>query len=221
MYTQSVFLDKDGTLVENVPYNVEPEKIRLTKGAADGLKLLHNAGFKLIVVSNQAGVAHGHFQEQALESVELRLRELLSEAGIPLAGFYYCPHHPDGLVVRYAINCFCRKPSPGLLFRAAREHQLNLFDSWIVGDILDDVEAGRRADCRTVLIDNGNETLWRRTPQRRAHVTVRNLAEAAEAILALEANPRQTGLQPSPVTTRNIPLHITPVVPAKARAAAK
>lgn len=187
MLPKSVFLDKDGTLVENVPYNVDPELIRLSDGALEGLSKLHEAGFRLIIVSNQAGVAHGKFKEDELQKVEAHLQKLLSEANIPLAGFYYCPHHPDGKVASYSISCFCRKPNPGLLFRAAREHNLNLAGSWIVGDILHDIEAGRRADCRTILIDNGNETEWRLSPLRQPHAKVTNLAEAAQVILDANA----------------------------------
>ena len=99
-----------------------------------------------------------------------------------LDGFYYCPHHPDGIVPRYAVACDCRKPEPGLIHPAAREHDLALGESWFIGDILDDVEAGRRAGCRTVLIDNGNETEWKRSPLRRPDLVARDLAEAAQFI---------------------------------------
>jgi D-glycero-D-manno-heptose 1,7-bisphosphate phosphatase len=180
--SRAVFLDKDGTLVENVPYNVDPKKIQLTTGAIEGLKLLHSAGYILIVVSNQSGVARGLFKEGALTEVENHLRVVLQEAGIPLAGFYYCPHHPDGRLRNYSINCMCRKPRPGMLFTAAREHKINLASSWIIGDILDDIEAGRRAECNTVLLDNGNETEWTLTPYRRPHYTAPNLLEAARLI---------------------------------------
>jgi D-glycero-D-manno-heptose 1,7-bisphosphate phosphatase len=186
MLPKSVFLDKDGTLIENVPYNVDPAFIRLSDGAIEGLSKLHAAGFRLIVVSNQAGVAHGKFKEDELQNVETHLRKLLKKTNIPLAGFYYCPHHPDGRIAQYSIPCFCRKPNPGLLFQAARDHNLNLAGSWIVGDILHDIEAGRRADCRTVLIDNGNETEWRLSPLRQPHAKVSNLSEAADVILAGE-----------------------------------
>jgi D-glycero-D-manno-heptose 1,7-bisphosphate phosphatase len=184
MLPKSVFLDKDGTLIENVPYNVDSALIRLTDGALESLSKLHAAGFRLIIVSNQAGVAHGKFKEDELQKVEAHLGQLLAEAGIPLSGFYYCPHHPDGKVAAYSVSCFCRKPNPGLLFQAAREHNLNLAGSWIIGDILHDIEAGRRADCRTILIDNGNETEWRLSPLRQPHATVPNLIEAANVILA-------------------------------------
>jgi histidinol-phosphate phosphatase family protein len=182
-----VFLDKDGTLVENVPYNVDPSRVRLSRGAAEGLAALHAAGYGLAVVSNQSGVARGYFPESALAGVRRRLEELLAEAGVPLAGFYWCPHHPEGSVADYAVACDCRKPAPGLVRRAAAALGADPGASWVVGDILDDVEAGRRAGCRTVLIDNGGETAWAPGTERRPHVTAADLADAARRILAEDA----------------------------------
>jgi histidinol-phosphate phosphatase family protein len=182
--TRAVFLDKDGTLVEDISYNVDPKKIRLTRGAVEGLKALHANGYRLIVVSNQSGVARGLFPESALAAVERSLRRQLAAFGVPLAGFFYCPHHPEGSVARYAVACRCRKPAPGMLRRAAAQLGIDLAESWMIGDILDDIEAGRRADCRTVLIDNGNETEWRRGSRRRPDHVATDLAEAARLILA-------------------------------------
>jgi histidinol-phosphate phosphatase family protein len=182
-----VFLDKDGTLVEDVPYNVDPARVRLGPGAADGLAALHAAGYRLVVVSNQSGVARGLFPEAALRGVEDRLRELLKEIGVPLAGFYYCPHHPNGMVAEYARPCDCRKPAPGLLRRAAAELGLDLGRAWMVGHILDDVQAGRAAGCRTVLLDNGHETEWVRSPDREPDAMVPDLAAAARVILTSAA----------------------------------
>ncbi len=189
MNQRAVFLDKDGTLVEDVPYNADPARIRLSPGCAAGLRALSAAGFRLVVISNQSGVARGFFPEAALAAVEERLRELLAALGVPLAGFYYCPHHPEGSVPAYRRRCGCRKPEPGLLRRAAAIHRLDLAGSWIVGDILDDVEAGRRAGCRTVLIDNGNETEWAVTPGRQPHHRAASIDEAARIILAGDAPP--------------------------------
>jgi histidinol-phosphate phosphatase family protein len=181
----AVFLDKDGTLVEDVPFNVDPDRMRLTPGVGEGLALLHEAGYQLIVVSNQSGVARGLFTERALAMVERRLRELVAEeGGVPLAGFYYCPHHPHGVVAEYAVDCRCRKPRPGLITRAAREHRIDLGGSWMVGDILDDVEAGRRAGCWTLLVDNGHETEWDLSCRRRPHRAAPDLAGAAHVIAA-------------------------------------
>jgi ribonucleoside-diphosphate reductase alpha chain len=100
---------------------------------------------------------------------------------VPLAGFYYCPHHPHGSVPAYAVTCDCRKPRPGLILRAAREQGVDPARSWLVGDILDDVEAGRAAGCRTVLLDNGHETEWVLSPARRPDGVAADLAEAAGA----------------------------------------
>lgn len=182
MASRAVLLDKDGTLVEDVPYNVDPGRIRLAAGAADALPRLHAAGYGLIVVTNQSGVARGYFAEAALEVVERCLRELLAEVGVPLAGFYYCPHHPDGSDPTYAVVCECRKPEPGLIARAADDLGIDLARSWFVGDILNDVEAGRRAGCKTILVDNGSETEWVLNMWRRPDYVVADLAEAARAI---------------------------------------
>jgi D,D-heptose 1,7-bisphosphate phosphatase len=179
----AIFLDKDGTVVRDVPYNADPTLIELAPGAVEGLRALSAAGYGLIVISNQSGVAHGYFAEPALDGVERRLQELLSEHGIRLDAFYYCPHHPNAAIERYRQVCECRKPAPGLVLRAASEHRIDLARSWFIGDILTDVEAGRRAGCRTALIDNGNETLWHFSPDRMPDVFAADLADAATMIL--------------------------------------
>lgn len=172
----AIFLDKDGTILEDVPYNVDPELMRFAPGAADGLFRLSLLQAPLVVVSNQCGVAEGRFAEAALERVGARLRALFAACGAELAGFYWCPH------ARAPAACDCRKPAPGLLQRAAAELKLDLPRSWMIGDILDDVEAGRRAGCRTVLIDNGNETEWRNGAEREPHFVAHDLADAAECV---------------------------------------
>lgn len=179
----AVFLDKDGTILENVPYNVDPAKMRFSDKTPDGLRLLTQAGYRLFVISNQSGVARGLFPEEALLTVREQLEVMLRTEGIPLDDFYYCPHHPHGTVKAYSRNCFCRKPNPGLLLRAAREHHLDLASSWFIGDTLDDMECGRKALCSTVLIDNGNET--ERQPElfRSPHFTASNLLEAGQIVL--------------------------------------
>jgi histidinol-phosphate phosphatase family protein len=189
----AAFFDKDGTLVENVPYNADPEKIRLAPGALEAARMLRRAGFALVVVSNQSGVARGYFPERALETVRRRISELLAGAGAQLDGFYYCPHLPDAAVLAYARACDCRKPAPGLIERAADDLGLDLERSWLIGDILDDVEAGRRAGCRTALIDNGNETEWRRTVMRTPDIVVPTLDAAARAIVAMLEPQRPPG----------------------------
>ncbi|MCC6492071.1 MAG: HAD family hydrolase [Pirellulales bacterium] len=178
----AVFLDKDGTLVDDVPYNVEPARIVLAPGAA-ALARLVDAGFLLVVVSNQSGVARGYFSETALPAVEQRLRRLLGEFGVPLAGFYYCPHLPAGRIARFSVECQCRKPKPGLLLTAARDLRIDLTRSWMIGDILDDVEAAHVAGCRAVLLLNGGETRWVTSGRRLPDAAARDLAGAVTRIL--------------------------------------
>ena len=188
---RAVFLDKDGTLIEDVPYNVDPARIRLAACAPQGLRRLHEAGYLIVVVSNQSGVARGLFPERGLRGVEARLRELLAEHDVPLAGFYYCPHHPEGVVAQYAVECDCRKPAPGMILRAARDLHLDLARSWFIGDILNDVEAGRRAGCRTILLDNGNETEWELSRERLPDCVVSDIRDAAGVILSSRAAPNR------------------------------
>ncbi|UBF26524.1 HAD family hydrolase [Kovacikia minuta CCNUW1] len=178
---RAIFLDKDGTLIEDVPYNVDPDQMRLTVGV-ESLRQLHESGYLLIIISNQSGVARGYFPEAALEPVKQRSRELLAQFDIPLTDFYFCPHHPEGMVGKYAIDCHCRKPKPGLLLQAAHDYTIDLSQSWFIGDILNDVEAGRRAGCQTILLDNGNETEWIFSPDRIPHHVATDLSEAVDVI---------------------------------------
>jgi D-glycero-D-manno-heptose 1,7-bisphosphate phosphatase len=180
----AVFLDKDGTLVENVPYNADPARIALRPGASEALRLLAGLGYELVVVSNQPGVAHGRFAWDALRGVEEHLVRAFRGQGFHLTGFQWCPHDPEGRVPEYSFACTCRKPKPGMLHAAAAEHGLDLERSWMVGDILDDVEAGHRAGCRSVLVDVGNETEWKRGLLRLPDFTVPDLLSAAAVIQA-------------------------------------
>lgn len=183
---RAVFIDKDGTLVENVPYNVDPAKLRLTPHALEGLALLQRHGYRLIVVTNQPGLAYGMFSRGELAQLQHALFAMCAEGGVELADFYACPHAPPPEKIG-AAGCLCRKPAPGLLRQAAITHRIDLERSWMVGDILDDVEAGRRAGCRSVLLDVGHETIWRLSPLRTPHGRVADLLEAARFIVEADA----------------------------------
>jgi histidinol phosphatase-like enzyme len=123
--------------------------------------------------------------------VEQRLAELFIENGARLSGFYCCSHHPEGTVPELSVECECRKPRPGLLLQAAADHAVDLSRSWMIGDILDDIEAGKRAGCRTILVDNGHETQWLCMPRalRTPDVIVADLDSAAQAVVDLAAGP--------------------------------
>ena len=193
----AVFIDKDGTLVDDVPFNTDPARIRLASAAASALRLLREQGYRLFVVSNQPGIARGLLSEAQLHRAFAHILCLLSPDTGPahplLDGFYYCPHSPPSTADQHhnlTSACCCRKPAPGLLLRAAREHHLQLTKSWMIGDILDDIEAGHRAGCRSVLINNGNETLWQPGRLRTPDGIVSGLYEAAQMIVQTAAAER-------------------------------
>jgi len=162
MSHRSLFLDRDGTLVESRHYPSHPEQLVLYPGVIWELRRLQAAGFRLVLVTNQSGLAHGYFDQGQLDRMHEHLATQLRRGTVVLDGVYVCPHHPEGTVPELAIACDCRKPHPGMLIRAASDLDLDLARSWFVGDILDDVEAGNRAGCRTVLVDLGTE----RSPER-------------------------------------------------------
>ncbi len=185
---KAVFLDKDGTVVRNIPHNSDPERIELLPGVLEGISMLQRAGYQIHIVTNQPGVALGHFPLEDLSKVEARLRELLSEGGVDLHAFHFCPHHPEGRVEAYATHCECRKPRPGMILKAAEQYDIDLESSWFIGDILDDVEAGRRAGCKTVLISNGNETEWEYSENRVPDLVHADVFGAAFAVTASTLN---------------------------------
>jgi D,D-heptose 1,7-bisphosphate phosphatase len=151
----AVFLDRDGTLVAEVPYLHEPDKVVLVDDAIPALRRLAAAGFALVVVSNQAGVARGYYPEQAVAAVHQRLEALLAAGGVALDGIFYCPHHPDGSVPGYARACRCRKPAPGMLETAAASLRLDLPASWMIGNHPSDVGAARAAGVRPLYVATG------------------------------------------------------------------
>ena len=151
----AVFLDRDGTINEEVGYLDRLEKLRLIPGAAEAIRLINESGMKTVVVTNQSGVARGFFTEAFVDEVHTHLREMLREEGASLDGFYFCPHHPTEGRGRYLRSCNCRKPSPGLLLRAAEELHLDPARSYMVGDTLKDIEAGARAGVQGILVRTG------------------------------------------------------------------
>ncbi len=178
----AVFLDKDGTLVENRPHDPDVSKIVLTRGAGTALRSLSRRDYALLLVSNQQGIGRGLLTEDDLHRARARIAELLSAEGVILDGFYWCAHWPWSSSAHYAFACSCRKPAPGMLLRAASEHDIDLAASWMIGDILDDIEAGHRAGCRAVLINNGNETEWTPGSMRVPDAMVTRFDEAAVLI---------------------------------------
>jgi D-glycero-D-manno-heptose 1,7-bisphosphate phosphatase len=151
----AVFLDRDGTINEEVGYLDRLEKLRLVPGAAEAIRLINRSGMKAVVVTNQSGVARGFFTEAFVDEVHAHLREMLREEGASLDGFYFCPHHPlEGRGV-YLRHCNCRKPSPGLLLQAIEELSLEPECSYMIGDTLKDIEAASRIGAKGILVRTG------------------------------------------------------------------
>lgn len=152
----AVFLDRDGVLVEDRGVLVSAAEIRIPPSAPPALGDLAAAGFRLVVITNQAVVARGLISEEELRAIHAEMERRLHEAGAPkLDAIYYCPHHPEATLAEYRIVCDCRKPKAGAFHRAARELGIDLAASFMVGDRLTDVAAGAAAGCRTVFLETG------------------------------------------------------------------
>ena len=154
---KAVFLDRDGTILEEKGYVTVPDAVNVLPGVAEAIVSLRAQGWKVFVVSNQAAVAKGLISEDELARINERMVMMLGMAGAVLDGIYCCPHHPDGTEHEYARECDCRKPKPGLLEQAAGEHDLDLAESVLIGDSLRDIQAGKAAGARaTVLVLTGH-----------------------------------------------------------------
>lgn len=181
----AVFLDRDGTLIEEAGYLDRLERLRFFPFSVDAVRLLNRADLAVVIVTNQAGVARGIFPESFVAEAHAHLRERLEAGGARLDGFYYCPHHPDGTVGSYRRACDCRKPGDAMLRQAAVDLDLDLARSVVVGDRWHDIQAGQRAGTRTVLVRTG----YGRTEEQRpkagvtADVIVDNLIEAVSWIV--------------------------------------
>lgn len=149
---KAVFLDRDGVIIEDTGYVAGKDRVRFLPGSADAIRRLNENGFKVIVVSNQAGVARGYFDEAAVKETNEYIRDALARQGACIDAFYYCPHHVDGIIEAYRRDCYHRKPNPGMIEKAGRDFGIDLTESFLVGDRGCDIEAGRRAGCRTVLL---------------------------------------------------------------------
>lgn len=201
MNHRAVFLDRDGTLVHARHYPSRPDDLVLYSGVVSELATLSAAGFALIVVTNQSGIARGLFTTEALDRMHDHLRRELEAGGAYLDAIYICPHHPEGSVAGFTIDCNCRKPRPGMLLQAARDLGIDLNRSWLVGDILDDVEAGNRAGCRTVLVDLGTERMPQ-DPIRSPDLLARSTVHALQMIQSIDANGTPVDLHYLPPTWR-------------------
>lgn len=156
--TAAVFLDRDGTINEEVGYLDRLDKLRLLPGAGEAVRLINRSGMKVVVITNQSGIGRGLFDEAFVDAVHAEMSRMLWEAGAAIDGFYFCPHHPTEGIARYRRSCSCRKPAPGLLLRAAAELAIDLSRSYMIGDMPKDVEAGQQAGAKGILVRTGYGT---------------------------------------------------------------
>jgi histidinol-phosphate phosphatase family protein len=187
-----VFLDRDETIIEDRGFIDDPDHVRLKAGAADAIRRLRGAGFKVVVVTNQSGIARGLLDEEQLAAVHARLRTVLEQGGASVDAIYYCPYldGPEALVESYRGRSDLRKPSPGLLLQAARELDLDLTRSWMIGDRPSDIEAGARAGCRTIRVAAGDAS--DAPGSTRACFQAESLLEAARMVEEQTSRDRKT-----------------------------
>lgn len=189
---KAVFIDRDGTLIEDKGYLGDPEKVVLLEGAGEALRRLREAGYRIVLVTNQSGVARGYYPEDAVGEVHERMCRLLEAEGGQIDAIYYCPYHPKGTVERYAVDSPLRKPSPGMLLEAARDLDIDLKKSWMIGDGFRDVIAGRRAGCRTILLPamlEASRVEGARDPEAEPDFEATTLAEAVDIVLGVAHPP--------------------------------
>jgi D-glycero-D-manno-heptose 1,7-bisphosphate phosphatase len=152
---RAAFLDRDGTLIEEVGYLDRVERVSLYPWSIDAIRLLNRAGLRVVLVTNQSGIARGFFSEAVVEQVHAHIAAQLAEGGAHIDGYYYCPHHPDGRVAEYSHRCECRKPGRGLVDRAVTEFGIDPLQSFVVGDRWLDVELAHVIGGRGILVRTG------------------------------------------------------------------
>ncbi len=190
MKRRAVFIDRDGTISEEVGYINHPSRFCLFPFAAAAIKHLNENGWLAIVITNQAGVARGYFSEKMIQTVHEQMARDLQRAGARLDAIYYCSHHPSVGEPPYRFDCDCRKPKPGLISRAAAEFEINLNESWMVGDRHSDIELAGNAGVKSAFVMSGyGRGEWEHQRQgwtRQPDLVAENLLEAVEAIVGQE-----------------------------------
>jgi D-glycero-D-manno-heptose 1,7-bisphosphate phosphatase len=190
---RAIFIDRDGTLSEEVGYVNHPSRFRLFPYAAEALKMLHEDGWLAIVITNQAGVARGYFSEAMLQTVHELMASQLKAAGTGVDAIYYCAHHPSAGDLPYRSECDCRKPKPGLINRAAHDFNIDLKRSWMIGDRYSDVELAHNAGVRSTLVMSGyGRGEWEHQRQNWKHqpdMTAEDLVDAIRKLRKLDTIP--------------------------------
>jgi D-glycero-D-manno-heptose 1,7-bisphosphate phosphatase len=195
MSDKAIFFDRDDTLIEDLGYISSPEQVKLLKGVPRALIELKALGYKLVVVTNQSAVARGIVTEKVLGDIHNRLEQLLAEKNAFLDRIYYCPYHPKGVVKKYRQESELRKPNPGMLLKAAREMDLDLDQSWCVGNSGRDIEVGLRAGCKTILIDLPSRKLQLKPGEPRPDYKAINIKEVVNIIKKYHRSPSESEVE--------------------------
>jgi D-glycero-D-manno-heptose 1,7-bisphosphate phosphatase len=214
-HNKAIFLDRDDTIIEDPGYISNPDQVKLIPSAAGALADLRKMGYKIVVVSNQSGIARGLITEQALAQIHERLKQLLAQQNVYLDRIYYCPFHPDGVIQKFRKDSDLRKPKPGMLLTAAKEMSIDLENSWMIGNDYKDIAAGKSAGCRTILIKSHTNKPVRQLSDPEADFEAINLRETVNIIKReIMSKP---GIEPArPEQSRGVePAHDVVIEPAK------
>ena len=181
---QAVFLDRDGVITQEPPYYAyQLSQLELILKSAEGIRLLNESGFLVVLVSNQSGIARGYYEEEDAARFNQALAQKLAEEGAHIDAIYICPHHPEAKIEKYRLECDCRKPKPGMLKMAEEALEIDLKQSFMIGDKSIDVEAGKRAGCKTVMVKTGYGVEELKSKQIECNYVADDLYDAAEYIL--------------------------------------
>jgi D-glycero-D-manno-heptose 1,7-bisphosphate phosphatase len=169
---KAIFLDRDGTINEEMGYINHPDRFKIFPFTAESIKIFNRSGFLVIVITNQSGIARGYYSETMVQNLHDRLRAELKMQGAHIDAIYYCPHHPTDGEEKYRQDCDCRKPKPGLILRAAQEHKISLADSYVIGDRYQDISMARLLNMKAGLVLTGyglgeytyNRQQWKHQP---------------------------------------------------------
>ena len=181
--SKAVFLDRDGTIIEDSGYVSSPDQIKFIPGAIAAVKQLNEAGYQVVIISNQAGIARGLLSEDMLQTIDKIIHRQILNGGGHIDASYYCPHHPEHGVYPYKQDCDCRKPHPGLIKKAVRDHNIELSGSFMVGDKSSDIETGKRAGVKTVFVRTGHGREEEKTLKIKPDHVSDNLPEAVRWLL--------------------------------------
>jgi len=211
---KAVFLDRDDTVIEDPSYLTKPEQLKLMPGVTDALRRLRLLGYKLFIVTNQSAVARGMITEEDLDKIHDKLLSMLAADGVKIEKIYHCPFHPEGIIEEYKKESFLRKPNPGMLFAARDEMDIDLEQSWMIGDSYRDIIAGKAAGCSTILINPPTNPRKRKPDEPAADYEAVNIKEAANIVKMFhqknrvteplpQSQPQSSSPEPQPAPQQN------------------